>query len=229
MPTLDFCRAVGYDSASMHDIARKTETVESYAEEFAYELNGALVLHLRPVIKLSDRRLEQLSRLNKLLQIEQAANGDLIIMAPAGGTGERSNFKLYLPFGQWEERVGGGECFGASTGFRLPDGFILSPDVSWVCQEQLDRLTAEEREGFYPLCPDFVLELRSRTDRLPTLQRKMEQYINNGTRLGWLIDPSKKQAFIYRPGEPVEHLENPSTLAGDPVLAGFTLDLTRVW
>ena len=213
----------------MHDIAaRKTGTAQSYAEESAYELDGALVLHLRPVIKLSDERLEQLSRLNKPLQIEQAANGDLIIVASRGLEGAGRNFKLYGPFYEWEGQAGGA-CFGSSTGFRLPDGSILSPDVSWVCQNRIDPLTEAQRKGFYPLCPDFVLELRSYADRLPTLQKKMDQYMVNGARLGWLIDPFKKQVFVYRPDGPVERLKNPMTLSGDPVLAGFTLDLTRVW
>ncbi len=106
---------------------------------------------------------------------------------------------------------------------------MRSPDVSWVAQARLDGLRPEDWKTFMPLCPDFVLELRSRTDRLPKLQDKMAEYIANGTRLGWLIDPQHKQVFVYRSDAPVEHLLNPATLSGDPVLAGFTLDLARVW
>ena len=106
---------------------------------------------------------------------------------------------------------------------------MLSPGLAWVLQERLDKLTPKQWKKFLPLCPDFVVELRSETDRLPALRKKMAEYVANGTRLGWLIDPLEKQVFVYRPDAPVEHLENPATLSGEPVLAGFTLDLARVW
>ena len=101
--------------------------------------------------------------------------------------------------------------------------------MAWVAQERVDGLTKHLWNMFLPLCPDFVVELRSETDRLPTLQKKMAEYIANGARLGWLIDPLGRQVFVYRPGAPVEHLRQPATLSGAPVLAGFTLDLARVW
>ena len=106
---------------------------------------------------------------------------------------------------------------------------MRAPDLAWVAQERLDRLTSQQREEFLPLCPDFVVELRSKTDRLPRLKEKMAEYLANGARLGWLIDPLEKQVFVYGSDAPVEHLEDPATLSGEPVLAGFTLDLARVW
>ena len=166
---------------------------------------------------------------NHELRIEQTAQGDLIIMAPVGTEGGHRNFNLYIPFGVWHERTGEGKFFDATAGFRLPNGAMRSPDVAWVRQEQIDRLTQAEWEKFAPLCPDFVVELRSRSDRLPILKKKLVEYLESGARLGWIIDPLKKQVFVYRPGQPVEHLKNPATLSGEPVLAGFTLDLTRVW
>ena len=178
---------------------------------------------------MDDVQLTRFCQDNEGLRVEQTAEGEIIIMPPVGIEGSSRNFKLYAPFGIWQQQVGGGECFESSAGFRLPNGALRSPDISWVRQEQLDRLTPEQWGKFPPLCPDFVLELRSRTDRLTTLKEKMVEYLENGAKLGWLIDPLQKQVFVYRPGQPVEHLKVPATLSGEPVLAGFTLDLARVW
>ncbi len=190
---------------------------------------GAMVVRLTPETQMSGEQLLRFCERNDELRIERTADGNLIIMAPVGYEGDRRNFRLLKPFADWEEKAGGGECSGSSAGFILPNGAMRSPDVAWVRQEQLEKLTAEQRERFLPICPDFVLELRSRTDRLSTLKKKMAEYIGNGARLGWLIDPIDKQVFVYRPGQPVEHLRNPATLSGEPVLAGFTLALARVW
>ena len=188
-----------------------------------------MLVRLRPVIRLTDKQLEDFCALNSELRIEQTAAGELIITPPVNSEGSHQNFNLYVPFAVWAERTGGGKFFDATGGFRLPNKAMRSPDVSWITQERLDRMTSADWQSFMPLCPDFVLELRSRTDRLPELQAKMAEYIANGARLGWLIDPLKKQVFVYRPDAPVEHLQNPTTLSGEPVLAGFTLDLARVW
>lgn len=190
---------------------------------------GTMVVRLTPELRMNEAQLLRFCGNNGELRIEQAANGDLIIMAPVGYEGDRRNFRLLKPFADWEEKTGGGECSGSSAGFILPNGAMRSPDVAWVRQEQLAKLTAEQREHFLPLCPDFVLELRSYTDRLPTLKKKMAEYLENGARLGWLIDPVEKQVFVYRPGQPVERLAHLAMLSGEPVLAGFTLDLARVW
>ena len=188
-----------------------------------------MVVHLRPVIRLTDGQLEDFCALNPELRIEQTADGDLIVMPPVNSEGSHQNFNLYQPFAVWAEKAGGGKFFDSSGGFRLPNKAMRSPDVSWVSQERLAPMKPKDWKGFLPVCPDFVLELRSRTDRLPKLQKKMVEYVANGTRLGWLIDPVEKQVFVYRPDAPVEHLLDPATLSGGPVLAGFTLDLPRVW
>ncbi len=128
-----------------------------------------------------------------------------------------------------EEEGGNGEAFDSSTGFELPNGANRSPDASWVSQARWDALTPEQRQGFAPLCPDFVVELRSKNDPLKDLRAKMEEYRENGAKLGWLINPKNKQVEIYRSGQEVEALGNPNQLSGETVLPGFSLNLKRVW
>jgi len=129
----------------------------------------------------------------------------------------------------WAIKDGSGLAADSSTGFDLPNGSNRAPDAAWVLKARIDALTEEERAEYFPLCPDFVIELRSKSDRLPSLKDKMQEYIDNGTRLGWLIDPLTRNVYVYRPGSPVETLANPLTLSGDPELPGFQLDLTPVW
>ena len=189
----------------------------------------AMIVRFRPAVQWTDEELFRFCRQNDELRIEQTARGEMIIMPPVGGEGGHRNFKLYVPFANWSERTGGGSFFDSSSGFKLPDKAVLSPDLAWVTQERLDKLTPEQWKKFLPLCPDFVVELRSETDRLAALQKKMAAYLANGARLGWLLDPLERQVFVYRPDAPVERLQDPATLSGEPVLAGFTLDLARVW
>lgn len=149
---------------------------------------------------------------------------------PTGGETGKRNLSITTQLGIWfeaNERLG--EAFDSSTGFELPNGANRSPDVSWVARERWEALTQREREGFIPLCPDFVVELRSKTDGIKKLRRKMEEYLDNGARLGWLIDPQNQRVEIYRPGQSVEILENPETLSGESVLPGFTLSLKRLF
>ncbi|NES73655.1 MAG: Uma2 family endonuclease, partial [Okeania sp. SIO2D1] len=129
----------------------------------------------------------------------------------------------------YEKHEALGEAFDSSTGFILPNGAIRSPDASWITRQRWESLTTQQRKGFVPLCPDFVVELRSESDRLPKLQAKMQEYIANGARLGWLIDPQNKRVEIYRFGRELEVQENPSNLSGEDVLWGFILNLKRVW
>ena len=187
-----------------------------------------MIVRLQPVVRLTTKQLEDFCRLNDELRIEQTAAGELVIMPPTSTQTGGQNAELTADFVFWA-RQNGGRVFDSSAGFRLPNKAMRSPDVSWVSKERYARLTKKQLRGFTRICPDFVLELRSRTDRLTTVKKKMAEYIDNGARLGWLIDPIEKQVFIYRPGEPVEHLKAPATLSGEPVLAGFTLDLARVW
>jgi len=132
-------------------------------------------------------------------------------------------------FSNWTDRDGHGQVFGSSTGFILPNSAMRSPDVAWVRNERLDTLTDEQWQKFLPLCPDFVLELRSPSDSLRAVQRKMEDYCQNGAQLGWLPDPVSKSVHIYRPDSEPKILQNPATLSGEPLLPGFVLDLQKIW
>jgi Uma2 family endonuclease len=178
---------------------------------------------------MTDQAFFEVCQANPEWRIERTAEGELIIMPPTGGETGSRNFKLTTRFGDWVESDGTGVGFDSSTVFQLPNGANRSPDVAWVRRSRWDALTEEEREGFPPLCPDFVVELRSRTDRLKTLQEKMEEYIANGAQLGWLIDPVERKVYVYRPNTEMVCLENPERVAGDPVLPGFVLALKRVW
>ena len=178
---------------------------------------------------MNDEQFFQFCQLNRDLCIERAANGDMIIMPPEGGSIGRGCVELTSLFQEWEERHGTGKIFGSSTGFTLPNGATRAPDVAWVKRARLDALTDEEWEKFLPLCPDFVLELRSRTDSLRVLREKMEEYLANGARLGWLLDPPARQALIYRSGRPVEVVAEPGKLSGEDVLPGFELDAPALW
>lgn len=189
----------------------------------------ALLVHLRPVFEMTDDKFEEFCRINRDLRIEMTAEGDLVIMPPTFGRTGNRNFKLTRQVGNWTDKDGTGVGFDSSTLFRLPNGAKRSPDVSWVRKSRLAALTDEQKEKFLPLCPDFVIELRSTSDSLPELQAKMQEYIANGAQLGWLIDPQGKQVFVYRADGSVERLNDPQTVTGDPLLAGFVLDLNSIW
>ena len=188
-----------------------------------------LVLRLGPALeRLSDREFFQFCQLNQDWRIERPSAGILEIMPPTGGQSGRRNFILTGLFNAWVEQNDTGVGFDSSTGFSLPNGARRSPDLSWVERARWENLTQAEQEEFPPLCPDFVLELRFRSDALSALREKMQEYLANGARLGWLIDPLEKQVYIYRPPDRVEHLENPTSISGDPVLPGFVLDLRKI-
>jgi Uma2 family endonuclease len=163
------------------------------------------------------------------LQIERTAEGDILIMAPEAGSTGRASSKLNTLFDQWSERDGAGQVFGSSTGFKLPNGATRSPDVAWVRNERIDSLTDEQWQKFLPLCPDFVLELRSPSDSMRALQMKMEEYRENGAQLGWLLDPVGKQVHVYRRGAPTEVLNDPASVSGEPLLRGFVLEVPQIW
>jgi Uma2 family endonuclease len=188
-----------------------------------------LILRLAPVVDMSDRQFFDLCQLNRDLRLERTRQGDLVIMPPTGGETGRTNFNLTVFFGRWVHTNGSGVGFDSSTAFTLPKGAKRSPDLAWVKRERWEALTAEQRRGFPPLCPDFVLELRSPSDALEYVQSKMQEYLENGAQLGWLIDPLERKVYIYRPQAPVECLDNPQAISGEPVLPGFVLELGRVW
>jgi Uma2 family endonuclease len=195
----------------------------------SYVGHPPLILHLRPVIDLTDDQLYEFSQLNRDLRIERNAKGELIIMPPTGGdTGER-NAEITMQLRLWAKRDGTGTTFDSSTGFRLPNGAVRSPDASWSKQARLVALTAEARKKFVPVCPDFMIELRSATDSLTVLQDKMQEYIENGTQLAWLLDPEHRKVYLYSTQASIKELDNPATISGDPVLPGFVLDLNEVW
>jgi Uma2 family endonuclease len=163
------------------------------------------------------------------MRIEMTKEGDVIIMPPTGAnTGDR-NAEITMQLRLWTKKNGQGKSYDSSTGFKLPDGATVSPDASWVLNERLEQFTGKQRERFLPLCPDFVLELRSASDSLKGAQRKMREYIENGARLGWLIDPKAKKVHVYRRDEKAKILDNPQTVSGEDVLINFELDLTEIW
>ena len=187
-----------------------------------------LVVHLQPVLNLTDDQLYEFSQINRDLRIERNAEGELIIMPPAGGDTSQRNAEIIVQLGSWAKRNGEGVTFDSSGGFRLSSGAVRSPDAAWVKRTRLDALSAEERQKFIPLCPEFVIELRSPTDSLSLLQEKMQEYLDNGAQLAWLIDPELKRVHIYRPGEPVQELAHPEIISGGPLLDGFELDLREI-
>lgn len=188
-----------------------------------------VILHMRPLLDFSDDQFFALCLQNRDLRIEQTAEGDLIIMPPTGfGTGRRNN-EIARQLGNWAVQDGRGIAVDSSTGFTLPSGAKKSPDASWVLRSRLAPLTPEQKEKLLPLCPDFVVELRSPSDSLEDTQEKMQEYLDNGARLGWLLDAPQKRVFVYRPGKDVETLDAPATISADPELPGFTLELALIW
>ena len=169
------------------------------------------------------------SRLNPELRIEQTKEGNMIIMLPAYTETGNKNFKLTGKLAAWAEQNGQGEGFDSSTGFILPNGAKRAPDASWIRRERWEALPKKARQKFAHVCPDFVVELRSRTDRLKTLQAKMEEYRENGAELGWLIDPFERKVHIYQANQPVVILHDPEEVSGEPLLPGFTLQMSAIW
>ncbi|MBD2252270.1 Uma2 family endonuclease [Nostoc parmelioides] len=195
------------------------------------DLSPTLAVNIPPTLTLtvSHEQFVQLALANRDLQLERTATGELIVMPPTGSdTGCRNsdiNAQLWL----WNRQAKLGVVFDSSSGFHLPNGSDRSPDASWIRQDRWDALSIEQQETFAPICPDFVLELRSKNDSIEKLRAKMREYIDNGARLGWLIDRKNRQVEVYRPGQDVEILNHPANLSGENVLSGFVLDLTEVW
>lgn len=188
-----------------------------------------MVLQMQPNVMMTDDQFFDFCQLNRDYRIERNAVGDLLIMSPTGSETDERNFDIIVQLGIWTKKDGTGVGFGSSGGFTLPNGAVRSPDAAWIKRTNWEAIPAEQRKKFAPICPEFVIELRSETDNLKTLQEKMEEYINNGTQLGWLIDRKQRKVFIYRPHTAVEELNNPQTLSGADLLPGFVLDLSQVW
>lgn len=189
-------------------------------------------LNLR-ALKLSGEQFGCVAADNPELRLELSAEGELIVMPPTGGETGRRNSRIGQRLQNWSDDPGdgvdGGVAFGSSTGFTLPNRAIRSPDAAWLTSERWAALSEREQEDFSPLCPDFVLELRSPTDTLSVLEAKLTEYITSGARLGWLLDPQTRRVHIYRPGQAAEVLENPDIASGEDVLVGFELRVLEVW
>ncbi|NEO82166.1 Uma2 family endonuclease [Moorena sp. SIO4G3] len=180
-------------------------------------------------LKVSHQQFEQLANANRDLRLERTAQGKLIVNPPTGWETGKRNLSITRQLGNWyEENPEKGEAFDSSTGFELPNGSNRSPDSSWVSRHRWDALTEEQKQTFPKVCPDFVIELRSKSDSLKELQAKMQEYIDNGLRLGWLIDPQNQRVEIYRSGQKTEVIDNPKELSGEAVLPGFKLKLQGI-
>lgn len=187
------------------------------------------ILNLEPAIHLTDAQFFAVCQQNPDVRIERNAHGEVIIMAPTSSATGARNAEIILQLGLWAKGDGTGVVFDSSSGFRLPNSAVRAPDAAWIPRTRLELLDEADKERFYPLCPDFVLELRSPTDELGTIQDKMQEYIDNGAQLGWLIDPETRRVYVYRSHIDVEILDDPQRVAGDPLLAGFALDLGEIW
>lgn len=193
-------------------------------------LSSPLVLKFPPSMKITDEQFFNFCRINRDLRIERNKYGEISIMPPTGSETGNRNFNIAVQLGVWSENDGTGICFDSSTGFKLSTGAERSPDVSWIKLERWNSLSEAEQKKFAPICPDFVIELRSATDNLKPLQEKMEEYMQEpGIRLGWLIDRKNRRVYVYRPQMSVECLENPDTVSDEDVLPGFTLNMSKVW
>lgn len=188
-----------------------------------------LVVQFRPVIEMTDDQFCKFCQINDDLRIERTAAGAIVILPPTGSETGGRNFSLTGQLAVWVERDGTGKGFDSNTGFILPNKAMRSPDVSWLKKERWEAIPLEQRQKFAPICPDFVVELRSQNDSLKVLQEKMQEYIDNAALLGWLIDPKQNKVYIYRPDAEVVCLDHPQTLSGEPILSGFVLDLSKIW
>lgn len=210
----------------MSTVATVTKTKQKGFQIFLPEDIEECVI--TPRRNFTDDEFWQFCARHRELRIEMTSEGQMIIMLPVGGEGSSRNFNLTTEFGIWVKQDKTGIGFDSSGGFRLPNKAKRSPDAAWVKLERWNALNEQDRRKLVPLCPDFVVELRSYTDRLKKLQEKMEEYIENGAQLGWLIDPIKKKVHIYRHDVPVEILDNPAEVSGEPLLNGFTLKLAGI-
>ena len=183
-----------------------------------------VILNIKTV-GLSDEQFYQLCQINENWRLEETAQGELLIMPPVGAISGNRESEFNADVVIWNRQTKLGKVFSSSTIFILPNGGKRSPDVAWIANERWEALTVEEQEKFAPICPDFVIELRSRTDSLSQLQEKMQEYLNSGLQLGWLINPQNQQVEIYRQHQPMEMVQLPTTLSVEEILPGFVLEI----
>ena len=188
-----------------------------------------IVLRLDPIVRLTDDQIEALSSINEILRIERNAQGDFELQYLRPSVIGHISAVITARLGTWIKEDGSGVGFGPTVGLTLPNGALRSPCASWILKSRLSELTEEQKHGFPPISPDFAIELRSSSDRLTVMRRKMDEYMENGVRLGWLIDTIDYRVYVYRPDTPVETLERPESISGDPELPGFTLELEPIW
>ena len=188
-----------------------------------------LIVNLPAIVNMTPMQFYEFCLANRDLRIERTASGEVVIMPPAfADTGNR-NIKIAQQLANWADQDGTGESFDSSAGFTLPNGATRSPDASWIRLERWQSLTEEEKASFAPICPDFVIELRSSSDTLTSLQDKLKEYIANGVLLGLLIDRKNRTAHLYRPQQEPTILDNPETVSSDPELPGFVLQMAKIW
>lgn len=190
---------------------------------------NAYTINFDSIFTITDQQFDQLCTNNPELVLERNRKGELIIMSPTGGETGKKNAELNADFVIWNRQKKLGYIFDSSTCFRLPMGSNRSPDVAYIKKERWDKLSEEEKIKFPPIAPDFVLELMSNTDSLKMLQEKMAEYMESGVKLGWLINPEKKEVEIYRQGQKKEVLSDPNSLSGEEILPDFILDLGLIW
>ena len=188
-----------------------------------------LVVRFRPLYAMTPDEFFELSLLNPDLKIELTSEGEIVFMSPSGAETGALNAQIILALGRWASEDKSGVFFDSSAGFTLPNKAVRAPDASWVRREKWTALSPRQRQRFAPLCPDFVIEVDSPSDRLKDLQAKMDEYIANGAQLGWLILPETRQVMVYRPGQDMQLHSDVDAIAADPELPGFTLDLTLIW
>lgn len=214
---------------AVFDVAEKKQAFK--VPEIRLELPEPLFFIVKfPGRKFSDEELCAIDAANEDLRIEMNAEGDFEIMPPPFPETSRTNWNINMQLGIWAEKDKTGVCFESSAKFTLPNGAKRMPDAAWIIKERYFALPQIEREErFAQIAPDFVVELRSKSDRLRNLQKKMKEYAANGVRLGWLIDPYQKKVHVYRENGEIEILENATRVSGEDVLPGFELDLTKIW
>ncbi|MEH1832532.1 MAG: Uma2 family endonuclease [Nostoc sp.] len=192
--------------------------------------SSPLVLQIPSSMQMTDEQFFEFCQVNRDLRIERNKFGDLVIMPPTGSETGNREVNISGQLWVWSEQDGTGITFSSSTGFKLSTGAERSPDASWIKLERWNALSPKQQEKFAPICPDFVVELKSPSDNLQTLKEKMEEYMNEpGIQLGWLIDRKQRKVYIYRPGLSEECLDNPTTVSGESLLPGFILNMSKVW
>jgi Uma2 family endonuclease len=186
-------------------------------------------IRFRPDTPMTDEKFMRFCAANEPMRFEREANGEILVMSPGGFSTSVMNLQIAGLLRQWAEADGRGVATGPDGGYTLPDGSVRAPDAAWVSLKKVKSLSEEEKARFAPLCPDFVIELRSPSDKLPDLHAKMERWIANGVEVGWLIDPQEKSVTIYRPGDAPEHHDHPTSVRGTGPIAGFELVMARIW